>query len=159
MSNEQKPAELGKLEDTSLVQWEPKLTNRFLVYIVNAKTNKLVVDKRLVRKINRPSYSLLIDGKRHWHTLSIEIYDPIIPTNILFKLLQPTYLNIQINELGPVGDVICTWVIPNCQFKHVEASPLNWSSSDISVIRADIKWKMIRVKENEEDCITIINED
>ena len=152
------PIELGKLEYVSPKLWEPKLSNRFVVYIVDYKTKKLVIDKFLIRRITRPSFSLISDKKRHWHSLSIEVYDPIVPTNVLFKLLQVDRLNIQVNELGPVGDVVCTWTIPNCRFKHVEETSLDWKNSDISIIKADIDWTVIHVRDGADGCITLTNE-
>jgi len=64
--------------------------------------------------------------------MKMRIYEPIVPQNMLFRCIGAGFFNIQVNELGPIGDVVSTWYIPHCRFQAVQSIPLDWSNNNIN---------------------------
>lgn len=129
--------------DTFYTMWEPKAGHRFLVHMTHPKTKEYLMDRCLIKSIDRPGFTTY-GGKKHWHTIKMRVYESIVPSHVLFRLLGAGRFNIQVDELGPVGDVIETWCIPNCRFKDVRATPLDWSQTgDVMIIQCELDWTEI----------------
>lgn len=134
------------VEPNFATMWEPKKANRFLVKLIDEKTKTIIIEPYLIKYIDRPSYTVC-GGKKYWHTIRIRIYEPIIPQLILFRCLKAGMFDVQVNELGPVGDVIETWGLPHCKFKEVKGKPLDWTNSnDVLEIECELDWTEIIVK-------------
>ena len=129
--------------------WEPKTPNRFLVYMFNEKKER-IIESYLIKYIDRPGFTRQ-DGKKVWHPIRMHLYEPIVPGQILFRCLGAGVFDIQVTELGPVGDVIEVWHIPQCRFQEVKASPLNWSEHGLMEIQCEIDWTEIIVKNGDSE--------
>jgi hypothetical protein len=143
------PKTPGPLDNNLFYQiWEPITPNRFIVYITDEKTKECIIPVFLIKSIDRPGYTLNHEKKKWWHSIHIKVYEPINPGNILFKMLKASVFTVTVNELGPVGDVVGTWVIPTTRFKEIRPQSLNWSSdAEPMLIDAEIDWKEIIVKD------------
>lgn len=132
--------------------WEPKSTMRFIVTLHTIKKD-LVVPKYCIKKITRPSFSTY-NSKKQWEPIILEFYEPLkVP--ILFQLLNVKLFTITVEELGPVGDICETWVLPDCKFLSVKASPLNWSeTTNMSpVVTAEVDWREIYIKNGDSEIV------
>ena len=137
-------------DDTFYTLWEPKTNNRFLVHMTHPKTKEYLIERRLIKSIDRPGFTRW-NGKKRWYPIKMYVYESIVPSHILFRLLGAGRFNIQVDELGPVGDVIETWCIPDCRFKEVNAIPLDWSQTkdvikDVMIVQCEIDWTEIIVR-------------
>jgi hypothetical protein len=126
--------------------FEPKTQNRFLVHLYDPKTKEHLVEPFLIKYIDRPSFTRY-NGKRNWHTIRLRIYESIVPQYVLFRCLGAGVFNLQVDELGPVGDVVETWCAPEARFKEVKSTPLDWSNSgDIAEVQCELDWTRIVVR-------------
>lgn len=126
--------------------FEPKTRNRFLVHMYNPKTKEHLIEPFLIKYIDRPGFTMWY-GKKHWHTIKLRIYESIVPQYVLFRCLGAGVFNLQVDELGPVGDVVETWCVPEARFKEVKATPLDWSNSgDVSEVLCELDWIRIVVR-------------
>lgn len=132
--------------------WEPKSSHRFMVYLTDEKTKKGIIPCFLIKHIDRPRF-IYGQGKRNWLPIYIDVYETIEPPNVLFHLLKATVFTVTVNELGPVGDTIETWVLPLCKFQSVMPTSLDWSteSGTIGIIKAEIDWSEIIVKDGDSE--------
>jgi|FAXJ01.1.fsa_nt_gi hypothetical protein len=126
--------------------WEPKSERRFIVHMTHPKTKAHLIEAYLIKYIDRPGFTMF-RGKKLWHTIKMRVYESIMPSHVLFRLLGAGTFNIQVNEMGPVGDVIETWCVPDCHFKEVKATPLDWSQvGNVSEVQCEIDWTEIIVR-------------
>ena len=131
--------------------WEPKTPNRFMVHLINDKTKKHVIEPYLIKYIDRPGYMSLYD-KKVWTTIKLRIYESTFPGNILFRCLKAGVFDVQVQELGPVGDIIETWMLPHCTFKSVTPQPLNWSDyGNHQELQCELDWTEIIVKNGDSE--------
>jgi hypothetical protein len=129
--------------------WEPKTQNRFMVHIINDK-KKHIIEPYLVKYIDRPGYTM-INGEKAWNPIKLRIYEPIVPEHILFRCLGAGTFDVQVHELGPVGDIIEMWHMPQCRFSSVKSKPLNWSDDSIQEVECDLEWNQIIVKNGDSE--------
>ena len=125
------PNKLGTLLDKDemfYTMFEPKAPNRFIIHMIDERTKKKVVESYVIKRIDRPGF-YTIGGKRSWFPIRLRFYESVVPTGTLFKLLKAGVMTITVNELGPVGDIIETWVIPLCRINSIKPQPLDWSSN------------------------------
>lgn len=82
--------------------FEPKTRNRFMVHLYHPKTKEHLIEPFLIKYIDRPSYTRF-NGKKHWHTIRLRMYESIVPQYVLFKCLGAGVFNLQVDELGSIG--------------------------------------------------------
>lgn len=146
------PGDLINPKEAFYTMFEPRTPNRFLVYIEDEKTKKLVVETFLIKYIDRPRYSLRVDKKKHWYPIRIRFYESIVPTNVYFRLLKAGVFTVTVNELGPVGDVIGVWVLPQCRFNNLAPEALDWSSEGKPLeVWAELDWTEVIVKDGDSE--------
>ena len=130
--------------------WEPKTQNRFMVHIINDK-KKHIIEPYLVKYIDRPGYTT-VGKERVWNPIKLRIYEPIVPEHTLFRCIGAGAFDIQVHELGPVGDIVETWHIPHCHFSAVKSKPLDWTSNgDHQEIECELEWQEIIVKNGDSE--------
>ena len=83
--------------------------------------------------------------------MKMRIYEPVVPQNMLFRCIGAGFFNIQVNELGPIGDVVSTWYIPHCRFQAVQSIPLDWSNNNMLEIQCEIEWDEVIVKNGDSE--------
>ena len=145
---------LGKVVDPKeafYTVFEPRTPNRFMVHIKDEKGNVLI-PHFLIKYIDRPRYVLSSDRKRIWQPVRIRVYEPIVPTNVYFKMLSAGVFNVIVEELGPVADVVGCWSLPLCRFESLNPKPLDWSSSGEPLeVWAELNWTDLIVQDGDSE--------
>ena len=158
------PAATGSLTPSNIVpqslmklpMWEPKTQNRFMVHIIDNRWGKnipkpYIIEPYLVKYIDRPGFET-IDGERVWKPIKLRIYEVIVPGHTLFKCISAGTFDVQVHELGPVGDIIETWHMSDCRFSSVKSNPLDWSSDcELQEVECELDWKEIFVKDGDSE--------
>lgn len=112
-------------------QFEPKMNNRFIVYMERIPTY-------VISKVIRPVISV-DNGKYKYDDLVLEMYDPINQEQLNIKSTstiltefqregKTTFDKIRLSILGPIGDEVEEWVFKNCKIEEIEYSQLDWSN-------------------------------
>lgn len=139
-------------EEAFYTVFEPRTPNRFLVYIEDENTKKLIIEPFLIKYIDRPRYSLKSDKTKHWYPIKVRFYESIVPSNVYFRLLKAGVFNITVNELGPVGDIVGIWLLPLCRFNSLIPEALDWSSDGKPLeVWAEIDWTEVIVKDSDSE--------
>ena len=128
--------------------WEPKVRNRFLMYIDG-------IQSFLIKKTDRPKWTQerkTIDyinlqwfykGKTTWQEITLELYDPIVPSAAQsvfewFRLAHESVTGrdgyqdfykkeVTINVLGPVGDKVEEWTLKGAFPTAFDGGTLDWA--------------------------------
>ena len=129
--------------------FEPKLQNRFLMNIDG-------IDAYLIKKIDRPQISFQeivldhintkrkIKGKANWENISCELYDPVTPSGAqaVMEWVRLSHesvtgrdgysdfykKNIQIQTLGPVGDIVEEWILKGAYCQQATFGDMDWTA-------------------------------
>ena len=135
--------------DMFFTAFEPKLQNRFLMKIDG-------IPAYLIKKISRPSITFnevvldhinvkrKIKGKANWENISCELYDPVTPSGAQagmewVRLSHESVTgrdgysdfykkNIDIETLGPVGDVVENWRLMGTYCQSAAFGDMDWTS-------------------------------
>ena len=112
--------------------FQPKVSNRFILYVDG-------IPSFICKKVNRPTIAIeakeldhintkrKIQGKANWENLTIEMYDPVVPSGAQ-AVMEWVRLHhesvtgrdgysdfykkdLTLNVLGPVGDIVSEWII------------------------------------------------
>ena len=131
--------------------FEPKLKNRFVMSIDG-------IPGYLIKTANRPSITFeevelnhmnvkrYVKGKASWETLEFTLYDPVVPSGAQ-AIMEWVRLHhesvtgrdgysdfykkdIDIQVLGPVGDIVETWKLKGAFITAANFNDLDFSSSD-----------------------------
>lgn len=141
-------AELLNPSEIFYTNFEPKVKNRFILYVdgipsfIIKKVNrpKLTQAKKELDHINIKSY---YKGKSTWDEVTMELYDPIVPSGAQAVMewvrlhhesvtgrdgYQDFYKkDITINVLGPVGDKVEEWTLKNAFITSADFTDMDWS--------------------------------
>jgi hypothetical protein len=129
--------------------FEPKVQNRFIFSVdgipsfIIKKTDrpKLASEKKTIDYINvQRTYK----GKSTWSDISIELYDPIVPSGAqaVMEWIRLSHESVTgrdgyldfykkdctINVLGPVGDKVEEWQIRGAFITNAEFGSLEWGN-------------------------------
>jgi len=130
-------------------QFEPKLKNRFIMYVDG-------IPSYLIKTSGRPSVESAevalphinveryVKGKSKWADIEITLYDPIVPSGAQavmewFRTSHESVTgrdgysdfykkDVTINVIGPVGDKVEEWTLKGAWPKSIKFSDLDWSS-------------------------------
>jgi hypothetical protein len=144
-------AEVLEYDKMFYKNWEPKLSNRFIMEING-------IDSYLVKTANRPTVTSevveldhinikrKIKGKTSWDDMTLSLYDPIVPSGAQqvmewIRLSHETITgrdgyaafykkDINFKMLGPVGDVVELWVIKGAFITSANFGDMDWSGND-----------------------------
>ena len=112
--------------------FEPKTQNRFIVSILNNKSNTEIIPSYTIKSSSRPSFSINIFNKPKFNNLILSCYDPIQP-NLSQLILQSLHIlkncKINIKLLSPTATVIEKWSILYAKLLSVSYKQLDWSNS------------------------------
>ena len=125
-------AQLLDPTEVMFTSFEPKMSNRFIMYIEG-------IPAYLVKAANRPEIAngkVTIDhinvrryvkGRSEWSSLTISLYDPVVPSAAQAAMewvrlhhesvtgrdgYSDFYKkDLTINVLGPVGDIVSEWIV------------------------------------------------
>jgi hypothetical protein len=128
-------------------QWEPKVKNRFILYMDG-------IPSFLIKKVKRPTYKAekktldhinlqrYYKGKSTWDDISMELYDPVVPSGAQAVMewvrlghesvtgrdgYQDFYKkDLTINVLGPVGDKVEEWTLKGAFITSADFGEGDW---------------------------------
>jgi len=141
--------------------FEPKLKNRFIMYIEG-------VPAYIIKSGNRPTLqfeSITLDhintkryvkGKGAWQPLDIVLYDPIVPSGAqsVMEWVRLSHesvtgrdgysdfykKDVTFNMLGPVGDKVEEWTLKGAFIQQANFGDLDYASSDPAEITLTLKY-------------------
>jgi hypothetical protein len=152
-------AELLDQNQIFFTAFEPKVQNRFIMNIDG-------IPAYLIKATARPSInvgSITLDhinlkrklkGKSEWQDLSITLYDPIVPSGAQavmewVRLAHESVTgrngyadmykkDVQIQVLGPVGDVVEKWDIKGAFPNSVNFQSMDWANAEAMTIEVTL---------------------
>tara|TARA_Y100000004_G_scaffold83104_1_gene93260 strand:- start:425 stop:934 length:510 start_codon:yes stop_codon:yes gene_type:complete len=141
--------------------WEPKYTNRFIMYIGDIPTY-------IIKAAARPSLTngeIVLDhinverklkGKTRWQDVSITLYDPIVPSGAQAVMewvrLHHESLtgrdgystqykkDIRFNSLSPTGEIIEEWLLKGAFIADSNFGQMDWATEDSVQIELTLKY-------------------
>jgi|TARA_R110000782_G_scaffold175820_1_gene266922 hypothetical protein len=149
--------------DLMFTNFEPKVKNRFIMYVDG-------LPSYLIRKINRPSIAnneqsfkhmnvtRYLKGRSEWEPITgIELYDPIVPsaTQATMEWVRLHHesvtgrdgygdfykKDITINVLGPVGDKVEEWSLKGAFVTKADFGEMSWESdAEPALVTIDIRF-------------------
>ena len=147
-------AELLNPSEIFYTAFEPKVKNRFILYVDGIPS--FVIKKCDRPKITQASKELdhiniktYYTGKTTWGTMTLELYDPIVPSGAQAVMewvrlhhesvtgrdgYQDFYKkDLTINVLGPVGDKVEEWTLKGAFITEATFNELDWSNDGDAV--------------------------
>ena len=133
-------------------QFEPKVQNRFVMYIDSIpsfmiKNVKAPTFTDNVIKLDHINTYRKIRGKREWAEMTMTLYDPITPSGAqaVMEWARLGYESVTgragysdfykkdltLNVLGPVGDIIGEWIIKVAFVTNGDFGQYDWSSDEV----------------------------
>ena len=134
---------------TMFTPFEPKLQNRFIMYIDG-------IPAYLIKSIQRPNITFgevvldhinvkrKIKGKANWENITCDLYDPVTPSGAqaVMEWVRLSHeavtgrdgysdfykKDIYIQTLGPVGDVVEEWILKGAFVQSANFGDMDWSS-------------------------------
>lgn len=152
-------AELIDPNEIMFTKFEPRVANRFIVYMEglpsymikkiqfpNQESNEVRLDHiNMVRKLK---------GKTVWGDMTMTLYEPILPSGaqIIMNWLRTQHEDLTgrdgyadfykkdftINILGPVGDKVGEWTVVGAYAKNVAFGEGDWSNDQPIEVTATI---------------------
>ena len=141
--------------------FEPKLKNRFIMYIEG-------VPAYIIKSGNRPQINFetitldhinvqrYVKGKGAWQTLEITLYDPIVPSGAQavmewVRLHKESVTgrdgysdfykkDVTFNVLGPVGDKVEEWTLKGAFIKDANFGEMNWETNEPADITLSLRY-------------------
>jgi len=142
-------AQLLTPQEIMFTNFEPKVANRFIMYIEG-------IPAYLIKAANRPELQqnrITVDhvnvrryvkGRSEWQELTITLYDPIVPSGAQ-AVMEWVRLHhesvtgrdgysdfykkdLTIDILGPVGDIVSEWVIKGAFIRNANFGEYNWDN-------------------------------
>ncbi len=145
----------------SAFDWEPKYTNRFIMYMGDIPTY-------IIKAAARPSLTngeVILDhinverklkGKTRWQDISITLYDPIVPSGAQSVMewvrlhhesvtgrdgYSTQYkLDIRFNSLSPTGEIIEEWLLKGAFIADSNFGQMDWSTEESVQIELTLKY-------------------
>jgi hypothetical protein len=144
-------ANLVSEQELFFTAFEPKMTNRFILYMDG-------IPSYLVSKVSRPQLTQAskpidhinvqryVKGKSIWGTMNLTLYDPIVPSGAQAVMewvrlhhesvtgrdgyLEFYKKDLTLNVLGPVGDKVEEWIIKGAQITQVSFGDMDWTQDN-----------------------------
>jgi hypothetical protein len=144
-------ANLVQEQELFFTAFEPKMTNRFILYMDG-------IPSYLVKGVTRPNMTQAakpidhinvqryVKGKSIWGAMNLTLYDPIVPSGAQAVMewvrlhhesvtgrdgyLEFYKKDLTLNILGPVGDKVEEWIIKGAQITQVTFGEMNWASDN-----------------------------
>ena len=140
-------AELLDANEIMFTAFEPKLKNRFIMYIEG-------IPAYMVKAAGRPNITFetvmldhinikrKIKGKGTWQPITVTLYDPIVPSGAqsVMEWVRLSHeavtgregysdfykKDITFNLIGPVGDKVEEWILKGAYIKSANFQTLDW---------------------------------
>lgn len=153
-------AELLDSNEIFFTSFEPKVQNRFIMYIDG-------IPAYMIKAISRPTINnnvvtldhinlkRYIKGKSEWNTIEITLYDPIVPsaaqaTMEWVRLAHESVTgrngyadfykkDVTINVLGPVGDKVEEWTLKGAFPETANFNSMDWATADPLMVNITLR--------------------
>lgn len=154
-------AELIDDQEIFTTPYEPKVQNRFIMYIDG-------VPAYLIKAAGRPSITVndivldhinlkrYVKGKSEWQTLEITLYDAIVPSaaQAVMEWVRLAHesvtgrngyadfykKDVTINVLGPTGDKVEEWKLVGTFPTAVNMNTLDWATADALMVNVTLRF-------------------
>jgi hypothetical protein len=155
-------AELLEPNEIFFTAFEPKVKNRFVMYIDG-------IPSYIIKTSKRPSVTLntnviehininrkIKGGKTDWEDIDITLYDPIAPSGAqaVMEWVRLSHesvsgrdgyadfykKDITISVIGPVGDKVEEWVLKGAFVNKADFGELDWEEGGIQMIALTISF-------------------
>ena len=154
-------ADMVTPEEIMFTPFEPKLKNRFIMYIEG-------IPAYLVKTMNRPSLNQetvelphinvtrYVKGRSTWQPIEVTLYDPIVPSGAQ-SVIEWVRLHhesvtgrdgysdfykkdITFNLLGPVGDKIEEWTLKGAFIQTADWSDMDYASNEVAQVSLTLQY-------------------
>ena len=154
-------AELLDPTEIFYTAYEPKMANRFIMYIEG-------IPAYLVKAASRPSLDqgeVILDhinverklkGKTRWQDVTVTLYDPVVPSGAQ-AVMEWVRLHhesvtgrdgysdfykkdVTFNVLGPVGDLVEEWTLKGAYIENANFGDLSFADSEPVEISLTLKY-------------------
>lgn len=154
-------AELLDPTEIMFTAFEPKVQNRFIMYIEG-------IPAYLIKAASRPSISFgdvvlhhinvnrKLKGKADWQDVSITLYDPVVPSaaQAVMEWVRLSHesvtgrdgysdfykKDITFNSLGPVGDKVEEWTLKGAYINATNMNSMDWETDGPVMIELTLKY-------------------
>ena len=154
-------AQLLDPNEIMFTNFEPKMSNRFIMYIEGipayliktAARPEITNGKVTIDHINTRRY---VKGRSEWSDLAITLYDPVVPsaaqaTMEWVRLHHESVTgrdgysdfykkDITFNVLGPVGDKVEQWRLKGAFITSADFSDMDYASNDVSQVSLTLQY-------------------
>jgi len=154
-------AELVDANDIMFTPFEPKLKHRYIMeidgipaYLIKA-TNRPTIEMEEV-ELNHMNVKRYIKGKASWSTITVTLYDPIVPSAAQ-SVMEWVRLHhesvtgrdgysdfykkdITFNVLGPVGDKVEEWTLKGAFITSAAFGDMAFDSNDPMEIELTLRY-------------------
>jgi len=144
-------ANLVQEQELFFKAFEPKMANRFIMYVDGLPTY-------VIKGVNRPTLSQeakvlnhinvqrYVKGRSVWGVVTMTLFDPIVPSAAQ-SVMEWVRLHhesvtgrdgyadfykkdLTINVLGPVGDKVEEWILKGCQITEANFGEMNFDTDE-----------------------------
>jgi hypothetical protein len=145
----------------SAFDWEPKYTNRFIMYIdgipayiIKAAAKPSMTNGEIV--LDHINVKRKLKGKSDWNDISITLYDPIVPSGAQSVMewirihhesltgrdgYSSQYKkNITFHSLSPTGEKIEEWTLKGAFILDSNFGSMDWATADAVTIEVTLKY-------------------
>ena len=154
-------ADLLESNEIFFSSFEPKVQNRFIMYIDG-------IPAYMIKSAARPSINLnsikidhinvyhKVKGKAEWNPVEIALYDPVVPSaaQAVMEWIRLSHesvtgragyadfykKDVTINVLGPVGDKVEEWTLKGAFVQQANFNSLDWSSQDPVLVNCTLDY-------------------
>ena len=154
-------AELLDPNEIFFTPFEPKIKNRFVMeidgipaYLVKTMARpQITFEEVVLDHINVKRY---VKGKASWSTLSVTLYDPIVPSGAQsviewIRLHHESVTgrdgysdmykkDITFNVLGPVGDKVEEWTLKGAFIQTADFSDMDYSANTVAEVSLTLQY-------------------
>jgi len=145
----------------SAFDWEPKYTNRFIMYIdgipayiIKAAAKPSMTNGEIV--LDHINVKRKLKGKSDWNDISITLYDPIVPSGAQSVMewirihhesltgrdgYSSQYKkDITFHSLSPTGEKIEEWTLKGAFILDSNFGSMDWATADAVTIEVTLKY-------------------
>jgi hypothetical protein len=141
--------------------WEPKKQHQFIMavdgipaYLIKSSAKPSIANGEItLDHINVQRY---VKGKSVWSTLSVSLYDPIVPSaaQAVMEWIRLHHESatgrdgyssfykkeIKLRQLSPLGEIIEEWILHGTYITDANFGSLDWSTEDVVSIDLTLRY-------------------
>jgi len=154
-------ADLLEANEIFFTSFEPKVQNRFIMYIDG-------IPAYLIKSVARPSVNMntikmehmniyrKLKGKAEWNDIEITMYDAVVPSaaQAVMEWVRLAHesvtgrdgysdfykKDVTINVLGPVGDKVEEWTLKGAFPSQVNFNGMDWATPDPVMVNCTLSY-------------------